>query len=377
MSYHLTEDDAEANENILDFNYIYSNTTQTLYARVSFSTTQCYVVYPFILNVNPLPIANPPNDIMSCDDNYDGLLQVDLSQQNTAILNGQNPNDLSIAYFNSESDAIENINSLDASYNAANGETIFVRIENRITGCFDTTQFSIFVNAIPFIEIDDQVICLNDIPLIVSVETNSPLDTYLWSTNATTPEIEITEVGTYSVTITNEFGCETISTFNVTESESAEIEVVETIDFSDPNNISVTVSGIGSYLYQLNDFPFQESSVFFNVPIDYNTLTIVDQNGCGRITKDILVIDTPKHMTPNNDGNFDTWHIAGVETLTGTIIYIFDRYGKLLKTLTHNTPGWDGTYNGNVMPTGDYWFLAEVRQGGISFEVKGHFALRR
>ncbi|WP_422108083.1 T9SS type B sorting domain-containing protein [Winogradskyella sp.] len=82
-------------------------------------------------------------------------------------------------------------------------------------------------------------------------------------------------------------------------------------------------------------------------------------------------------MTPNNDGQFDTWHIVGVETLPGTVIHIFDRYGKLLKILKHNTPGWDGTFKGHKLPANDYWFVADVRRGTQSFQVKGHFAIRR
>ena len=84
-----------------------------------------------------------------------------------------------------------------------------------------------------------------------------------------------------------------------------------------------------------------------------------------------------KFFTPNNDGAFDTWHITGVETLPGTIVNIFDRYGKLLKQLPFNSRGWDGTYNGNLMPATDYWFSADVQRGGIAFTVQGHFALRR
>jgi len=59
-------------------------------------------------------------------------------------------------------------------------------------------------------------------------------------------EIEIDTVGTYSVTVTSAFGCETTTQFNVTESESAIIEFTETIDFSDPNNVTITISGIGN-----------------------------------------------------------------------------------------------------------------------------------
>ncbi|REG87212.1 T9SS type B sorting domain-containing protein [Winogradskyella sediminis] len=60
-----------------------------------------------------------------------------------------------------------------------------------------------------------------------------------------------------------------------------------------------------------------------------------------------------------------------------TTIKIVDRYGKFLTQLNHNTPGWDGTYNGKKMPAGDYWFVANVIQNGKTFQVKGHFTLRR
>lgn len=377
VSYHSNSVDAEANQNLLNTNYTYNNTLENIVARVEFSTTGCYSIYPFQLMVNPLPIANQPNDLVACDDDFNGFLEFDLSVQNAAVLNGQNPDEYNVSYFTSEETATENSDVLDNNYSAFNDEIIFVRLENNTTGCYDITQFSVVINPLPIIDIEDQILCLNDIPLLVSADTGNPLDNYLWSTNATSSEIEITDVGTYSVTISNQFGCESTSTFNVTESESATIDVVETIDFSDPNNITITITGIGDYLYQLNDLSFQTSNVFVNVPIGYNTITIIDQNGCARITREVLVIDTPKHMTPNGDGDFDTWHITGVETLPGTIIYVFDRYGKLLKELGHNTSGWDGTFNGNKMPAGDYWYVANVIQNGKKFQVKGHFALKR
>ncbi|WP_299123982.1 choice-of-anchor L domain-containing protein [uncultured Winogradskyella sp.] len=377
VSYHANEQDANENQNALSLDYNYSSSSETLYVRAEYSTTHCFGVHPFQLVVNPLPIANPPNNLMACDDDFDGLLEFDLNTQNAGILNGQNPNDFSVSYHNSENDAIENMSPLNTDYISYDNEIIFARVENNTTGCFDITQFSVVVNPLPLVAIEDQVICLDNLPLLVSANTNNSGDTYLWSTDETSPEIEIYETGTYSVIITNQFGCENTSTFNVTESESATIDVVETIDFSDPNNITITVNGIGNYLYQLNNGNIQESNVFVNVPIGYNTVTIIDQNGCAQVTREVLVIDAPKHFTPNNDGDFDTWHIVGVEMLPGTVIQIFDRYGKFLKELNSNTLGWDGTYNGNQMPSGDYWYVATVTQNGKSFEVKGHFALRR
>ncbi|MCD2260860.1 T9SS type B sorting domain-containing protein [Psychroserpens luteolus] len=376
VSYYASEPDARNQENPLANDYNYQTNNDTLFARVEFSTTHCFTIYEFNLQVNSLPIANQPNDLEACDDNFDGFLVVDLTQQNAQILGGQNPNAFTVTYYNDILLANQGTNDLGDSYDAITNETIYVRVENNATGCYSTTQFMTIVFEKPVIDLDDQVICLDNLPLIVSANTNNVGDTYVWSTNETTPEIEITDIGTYSVTVTTPNGCETTRVFSVSESEAATIEITETVDFSDPNNITVTISGIGNYLYQLDDNPPQDTGFFQNVSLGYHTITIIDLNGCSETTKEIVVIDAPKFFTPNNDGYFDTWHITGVETLTGTVVYIYDRYGKMLTTLDSNSRGWDGLYNGNLMPANDYWFVANVKKDNISFQVKGHFSLR-
>jgi gliding motility-associated-like protein len=377
FSYFTNEADAIANENALDTNHTYQTTFDTLFVRTEFSTTRCSSYYQFNLNVNPLPTANQPLDLVACDDDFDGLLDFDLLQQNSSILNGQSSALYTVTYHNSELQANQGNSVLDTDYMAFDSEIIYVRLENKSTGCFSLTQFSVVINPLPAIDIEDQVICLDNLPLFVSAHTNISSDQYLWSTGETTPEIEITEIGTYWVSVTTEFGCENTRVFGVSESEAATIEVTEVLDFSDPNNITVTISGIGNYLYQLDDFEPQESNVFENVAMGYHTVRIIDLNGCTDITKEVLVIDIPKFFTPNNDGDFDTWHIVGIETLPGTIIHIFDRYGKLLKKISATSPGWDGNFNNMQLPTSDYWFIADVKRGSIAFEVKGHFTLKR
>lgn len=377
INYYTSASDAQAAINPLDTNYTYTSNTTSLYARVEDANTGCFATKGFRLIVNPLPIASLPNNLEACDDDYDGLLEFDLTAQNASILGNQNPAAFSVTYHNSLGEAESSSNTLPDSYIASDDEIIYVRVENNATGCFSLTQFGVIILEKPFVEIPDQVICLDNLPLLVSANTNNPTDTYQWSTNETSPEIEITLIGNYWVTVTNELGCETTQVFNVTESESASIDIVETVDFSDPNNITITISGIGNYLYQLDDEEPQDSNVFENVGIGYHTVTIIDLNGCAEIAKEVLVLDFPKFMTPNDDGYFDTWHVIGVETLPGTIIYIFDRYGKQIHYLTSSSRGWDGTYNGHNMPATDYWFVADVKGGRFDFQAKGHFALRR
>lgn len=377
INYFNSEIDALNNVNTLPNIYNYQTSNDILFTRISNNTTGCFFIYDFILQVNAPPIANQPDNLEACDDDFDGLLFFDLNEQTASILGTQNPNDFAVSFYNSSQNAELAQNALNTNYQALDIDEIFVRVENNLTGCFSTTQFTIFIHPKPVVDIPTQVICIDVGSLIVSANTNNLDDSYVWSTGETTPEIEITQIGEYTVTITSIFGCETSSTFDVMASEAANIDVIEVIDFSDPNNITITVNGIGNYAYSLDGEAPQTSNVFQNVTLGYHTITIIDLNGCSEVSREVVVIDAPKFMTPNNDGYFDTWHITGVETLPGTVVYIFDRYGKLLKTLTSSSQGWDGTYNNQLMPTNDYWFLADVVRGDIKFQAKGHFTLKR
>ncbi|MCK0108970.1 T9SS type B sorting domain-containing protein [Flavobacteriaceae bacterium S0825] len=378
ITYHLNLADAQSNQNHIGNTYNYTSANQTLYVRAENTATNCVAISSFDLVVYQNPIANTPPNLQACDDDYDFALLFDLSQQTAIVLGGQNPSNYTVTYHETHLDAengeyaISNLN-----YEAVDGQEIHVRLENNTTGCFDTTSFFTIVHRKPVVEIPQQTICLDNFPLTVIAGDIVAGDTYLWSTGETTSEIDINQIGQYWVTVTTPNGCTTTTAFDVIESEQATIEVTETVDFSDPNNITVTISGIGNYMYVLDDGEPQDSNVFQNVSLGYHIITIIDLNGCASISKEVVVIDTPKFMTPNGDGYFDTWHISGVEHLSGTTISIFDRYGKQMTFLTSETEGWDGTYNGLNMPANDYWFVANVKQNGVEFQVKGHFALRR
>ena len=108
--------------------------------------------------------------------------------------------------------------------------------------------------------------------------------------------------------------------------------------------------------------------------IDDYTVYIRDKNGCGVISENVFLMYYPKFFTPNNDGVNDTWHIYNSSLEPNNKIYIYNRYGKLLKELNPNSSGWDGTINGRLMPTEDYWFVV-YRDNGKQY--RGHFSLKR
>ncbi|MQP53677.1 T9SS type B sorting domain-containing protein, partial [Flavobacterium sp. LMO9] len=96
------------------------------------------------------------------------------------------------------------------------------------------------------------------------------------------------------------------------------------------------------------------------------------------MTQEVLIIDYPTYFTPNGDGINETWNIIGLNQADAKL-YIFDRYGKLLKQLstTEGSEGWDGTYNQELLPSTDYWFTLDYTENGVGKQFKAHFSLIR
>jgi gliding motility-associated-like protein len=156
--------------------------------------------------------------------------------------------------------------------------------------------------------------------------------------------------------------------------------------FSDSQVITVTVEGWGEYKFQLDNGPLQDDNVFTNVSPGDHTITVYDTKGINAcetvILSSVSVIDYPNFFTPNGDGYHDTWNIIGLGSQEDAKIYIFDRYGKLIKQISSAGDGWDGTYNGNQLPADDYWFTVTYREmnaagESVVKEFKSHFAMKR
>ena len=200
--------------------------------------------------------------------------------------------------------------------------------------------------------------------------------------------IELTETGIYRYEAINrlvqegsEVECSSTKLFEVTSSEIATITSLIVDGQAGVLRIEARVSGNGDYEYALDNGPYQDSAVFDNVPAGSHTVFVRDRNGCGVVSQSIdqqVALDGfPRFFTPNGDGINDLWQYEPPPTL-GEIplnnIQIYDRYGKLLANFGPDSAGWDGTFNGNPLPSDDYWFRAEVDSRE---DLKGHFTLKR
>lgn len=371
---------AENNVSALPINYVSTSTSETIYARIhNRNNTDCYAITTFQIGVSYLPIAYQPEDMNVCDDdNNDGIAEFNLSNQNIAILNGQSETENRISFHLSQIDANDNLNAISPNFtNSEIPQTIYVRLENSNNSqCYSTTSFNIVVVEKPVLLMDDQwPICEGD---TVEIIADAGFDEYLWSTGETTQSIIVDATGVYEVIATNIYGnlrCEDSMTVSVVQSDEAIITNLETVDWSQSNNeIIVSVSGNGDYEYSIDGFYFQDSNHFTNLYAGEYTVYVNDKNGCGVVMQEVYLLYYPKLFTPNNDGYNDYWKLYGSNNEPDNIIYIYDRYGKLLKQLSPTDIGWNGTFNGNNLPSSDYWFLLE-RQNGKQY--RGHFTLKR
>lgn len=376
VRYYTSLENANNTTNEL-FTYSWQTPSDQLFARIENNTTSCYIIHDFRLVIHPLPSINPAVNMEDCAVDYSGLLTFDLNEQITNILAEIAGTDYVVTFHENMTDATGNTNATNLQYTVQDYANLVARVENTITNCVIYSSFALRVHPKPFIEIPTQVLCGENDTVFVSALDTATTNTYLWSTSETTSGIYLDNVGNYSVTITTINNCSSTVNFEVIRSSPAEISFTEVVNFSDPNSIEINVNGMGDYLYGLDDGPLQSSGFFNNVTLGYHQISVVDINGCTEVNRTVLVIDAPKFFTPNGDGYFDRWHIIGLETLPGSKIYIFDRYGKLIKNLKAEGPGWDGTYNGIPLAATDYWFLAKIIDGERSFDYRGHFSLKR
>lgn len=100
-------------------------------------------------------------------------------------------------------------------------------------------------------------------------------------------------------------------------------------------------------------------------PITTTTYTLycTDQHGCAA-SDDVTITVTPGEVlhfysafTPNSDGDNDFFYIGNLEKYPDNNLKIYNRYGKLIYSATNYDNTWNGTYLGNILPTGTYFYI--------------------
>jgi gliding motility-associated-like protein len=91
------------------------------------------------------------------------------------------------------------------------------------------------------------------------------------------------------------------------------------------------------------------------------------------LSRDLVTI--PNTFTPNGDGINDKWEIGYLLNYPNCTVLIFDRSGRqIFKSVGYRT-AWNGTYNGQALPYGTYYYAIDLGNG--SKPLSGYIALIR
>nr|WP_298927877.1 T9SS type B sorting domain-containing protein [uncultured Allomuricauda sp.] len=182
--------------------------------------------------------------------------------------------------------------------------------------------------------------------------------------------------GEHTVYIYHQNGCVTFVEFEIDAYEPLILEA-EKIG---PNEVkAIATGGFGGYEYFFQGESFGELNVF-TINQDANiTIMVRDQNGC--VANLVMPFDfdgmpeIPNFFTPDGDNLNDYWRLGNSSFFPNLEVKIYDRYGRVVAILDQ-VKGWDGTYEGSELPTGDYWYVVNANDKDKQQYV-GHFTLYR
>jgi gliding motility-associated-like protein len=367
---------------------IFSGLTSGLYTiEVS---DPCGHTQPLTFNVADIPAlvyVTDPQDLDSievCDEGGDNKETFDISGYTPIILDGQDPQDVTITYHTLLTDAEQGINALPNPASVLSGTaTIYARATHELNAdCAAITWFDLIVNPMPQLSMKDKWGGCEGKDVIITAD--SGFSYYEWTNAAGTitiigpDHITVSDEGSYTVTVRDNIGCEGSKTVEVVKSPIPVINTVTIKDWTDKDNVLTVLmepTVIPShYEYSLDNIHYQDSPVFDGLIPGQYTVYVRDEFGCGQDEFETYILTYPKFFTPNGDGINEYWRIYLSALEPDMLVYIYDRYGKLITGFDVKSKGWDGTLNGSKLPATDYWFVVK-RQNGQ--ELKGHFSMIR
>lgn len=339
----------------------------------------CFDEKSFNITISTTPILPPQPDLDQCG-------SLTLPALDRSVFN--------VEYYRGPG-ATDKIEQADYNFTEAGTYTIYrYATATNNDACIAEDSFTIIVYPRPEFSVPGGTICVNaetdavEDPFLLESGLDPARFTVFWELNDEIVHIGeshiATKVGTYTVRtekVDPEVGADCNykpTTVEVLASSKPAVQADVTQPFSDMARITITVKGPGEYLYKIDDGDFQESNVFDDVTGGIHEIIVKGLTGnCNATIIQVNVVKFPQFFTPNSDGFNDQWNISSLADYPEARIVIFDRLGKLIKTILPNGNGWDGTYNGRQMPSTEYWFMVTYKEDGNVVEFKNHFTLKR
>ena len=177
-------------------------------------------------------------------------------------------------------------------------------------------------------------------------------------------------IGTHTITYTHTIGsCIATDTETITISSSP-IVIQSSIEQETCSEGGLVVHAHPMFGSGYYDFLWSngilENPITYAVAWSYHVL-ISDANNCYSLLDSINVdsaltcIEMTNTFTPNNDGVNDTWNLD-FSNYSEVKLVIFNKWGSEITSFTDLVFSWDGTFNGNDLPAGTYYYTIQLTE---------------
>jgi gliding motility-associated-like protein len=138
--------------------------------------------------------------------------------------------------------------------------------------------------------------------------------------------------------------------------------------------VATSTGGSGGNSYTFNGYDNGTNSYIITETGVY-TVRVTDSDGCydeKLFPKTFIPIRIINVYTPGDGGG---WSPLNTSNYPKLMTRIYDRYGRMVAELPEGQQ-WYGKYNGQELPSGDYWYVVKVDESNAE-EFVGHFTLYR
>ncbi|MFC2125182.1 FG-GAP-like repeat-containing protein [Bacteroidota bacterium] len=213
------------------------------------------------------------------------------------------------------------------------------------------------------------------------LEIDQDFASYLWSTEETTKGIDVASSGNYSVTATNDQGCEGIQSEDLVFGIGPVIVVTSSPDtvFNVGDEVQLEASGAVFYIWSPGE-TLSDSTVANPIANPVVTTTYMvkgrnDAGGCEGIATITLtledgdgpLVDPLNVFSPNGDNLYDVWTIENIDNYPDCVVQVFAASGLMVyeaQPYENELNAWNAVYNGEDLPEGAYFYMIRCPDGG-------------
>ena len=258
--------------------------------------------------------------------------------------------------------------------NLSNQQTIFATAPNtywvKVTnqqGCIGADTLFLDTLVSPIVSIgNDTFVCKGS---TMTLATDKPFATYIWSDGSSNNTLSITQNGTYSVVVNDQNNCQAKDAVVVNMRELPALNLATELKVCEPNLVLEAPANFSYYLWSTGQ---NSNSITIT---DYGIYTIEVGDAFKCVNSHAIKIESnckgtvfvPNAFTPNGDGLNDGF-IPQYKNVQSANLTIYDRRGQLLFETTNMQQPWNGTYNG--LPSTSDVYVYDIKYTGANEQIQ-------